>query len=207
MPPHITSPATSTATGAHLQTTSAVTPPVPTVTAGPPEPQIELREEAPASNVYVTLSITRDYTTYTTTILLAGTTGPALPSTDITLNPTTSGFLVPPTTSTIPLPPSQSTFPTATSTDPNQSVLIGAIVGSILGSFFFLFLFWLCFFRRPFRVEGSVTTSASSSTSGSVPSPAPRPRAGRVRYVREVHTRSGGFFGGWSGRRDRLDDD
>lgn len=115
-------------------------------------PDIDLREVA-QSNIYVTLSITKDHTTYTTTILLAGTE---------TVPPSS------PSTIAVFLPTSQNSAPitAAGSTDPSSGTVIGAIVGAIVGSFVFALLLWCCFYSPAlFGAAGSSTVSGSESSS------------------------------------------
>jgi hypothetical protein len=194
--------------------TGTGTAPLELITTAPTAgPDIDLRQVAP-SNYYVTLTLTRDYTTYTTTILLAGTESPATPrpssaaivdaaattttaitgpATTITTAiassvTTTTAAVAPPVTTTVPAPVAQTTTAVAAvgSTDPSSGTIVGAIVGAIVGSIVFVLLLWVCFYTPTiFAVEAStVSGSTRSSSSGSTAKRSSR-RARRVR-VRET---------------------
>lgn len=174
---------------------------VPTAT-----PVIDLRQNAAQSNVYVTLSITREYTTYTTIILLAGTdtVNPSPASRTVTI---TSGVTPNPQATTVVAGASNGLPPGTTSSDPSSGVIIGAIVGSILGTFVVAALFWCCLYQR---VGARVRVSTVSSNSGSSSSSDTAPRRVRVREVRETTRvtrgiRTGGIFSSY--RRPQVDDD
>lgn len=109
-----------------------------------PQPHVNSKRETSESDVLATLSITRDYTTYTTIILLAGTAAPSI------IPSITAGF----PTSTAPAATSSSIIGTepvkSSSTDPSSSVIVGRIVGSILGALAFVGLLWICLYRPGF---------------------------------------------------------
>jgi hypothetical protein len=183
--------------------TLASSAPSEVVTTVPtPEPDIDLRAVV-QSNFYVTLAIPRDTTTYTTTMLLAGTetAPPSNPTTTAISNPSvvstqvvvTTQALVPvvvvSTQTLVSSQPAVSSSPTQTtapitaagSTDPSSSTVVGAIVGAIVGSFVMVFLLWCCLYQpRIFRIESStVSGSTRSSSSGSTVK-----RTRRVRIIR-----------------------
>jgi hypothetical protein len=178
------------------------------------KPVIDLRQNAAQSNVYVTLSITRDYTTYTTVILLAGTEtpNPTPASGTITI---TSAITSNPQYTTAPDGASNGLPPGTTSSDPRSDVIIGAIVGSVLGTFAIVALIWCCFYQR---ISASARLSTGSSDSGSSGSSDAAPRRVRVEEVRRVRVqevrettratrgvRTGGIFSSY--RRPQVDDD
>jgi len=124
----------------------------PTLT---PTPTLEPRQE----NYYITLSITRDTTTYTTTILLGG---PAATE--------PSSLEVPATGVVTPAATPSSTEPSSalpqTATDPSQAATIGALVGSIVASFALVCILFACFFYTGSSAGTEKSSSGPSSSGG-----------------------------------------
>jgi hypothetical protein len=126
-----------------------------------PAPELELRQ----ANYYITLSITRDTTTYTTTILLGGTEPAGQATAAVAATSTTSN----PVAAATPASTSFAGILVPASSDPSSGVIIGAIIGSIVGSFVLVCLLWLCCFNQTpiVSVEHSKTNHDSGSSYGS----------------------------------------
>jgi hypothetical protein len=145
---------------------------------------------------YITLTIVKAYTTYTTTILLGNDAATPTPVATV-VGPNTI-FEVPiTTTASITSTNPASTFTPLTaapaSSDTSNGVLIGAILGSILGGIFLLFLLYLCYAYRPVVYDLSSSSSGSSSDSSSESSiQVTRPRRFTARRVelRETGSRA-----------------
>jgi hypothetical protein len=156
MPPHT------------LSTVATLTGSDPVTLMPTPYPKTNLARQASESDYVVILSITRDYTTYTTTIILGGTETPP-PSPDTPTDPqspsSTAGAA---SSSTISTP-----IVIYPSTDPTPNAIIGAIVGCTVGAFVFAFLMWICCYPASFRkffstcLSACVSDSRSSNASGS----------------------------------------
>jgi len=127
------------------------------------QPRFEARQNG-ASAVEVVLSITRESTTYTTTIGLTPSTAPVS-------NPTGS-------------PASGAELPAATNPDtPNTGVVVGAIIGSILGALVLITLFYKCCVDNRSAIYSGDRYSTYDSDSDS----------GRSSRSSRVRTRGGGF--------------
>ena len=164
-----------------------------------PPPDLNYRQEVTRSqsNFFVTLSITRDTTTFTTVIVLGGTEAPSF-------DPTTNSPW--PTTTAVPGSfPTNSVPATHFSSETSSQVIIGAVLGSIFGSLLVLFLIWFCCYSpyapklnalNPFYRDGrggfSIREGKNSYTR-----PARRGASSPVRIIRVEAER---FFG-----RERIE--
>jgi len=148
-----------------------------------PSPRLKLRSDSP-SDYDVTFTITRDETTYTTIIVLGGTTteDPAAISTPLSANMYS-------TTTYIPMSPIATIYPTEQTTTPpapphpsNYQVILGATLGSVLGFLVILTLIYVCFFpKRSITWASPMSSVISRSTKGSKKSRRRRRRRRRWR--------------------------
>ena len=150
MPPPSITPASQSGSGlAHL---------IPT-----PQPDINNRQ-ASEPNDLITLSITRDTTTFTTVIILGGTAAPSTidyqpASATITLSGSSPSTAAPSTvdyqsasaTTTLSGSSPSTAAPVAKGpTGTPSRVIVGAVLGSIFGTILCLALIWLCCYS-PYR--------------------------------------------------------
>jgi hypothetical protein len=146
----------------------------------------------------ITQTITRDFTTYTTTITLGTIIAPTLTTPAPTLIQTVAPA------------------PAKTMTDNNNGVVIGAVLGTFLGLAVLLALAWKCCFDgrsvlwRPVWGEDESSYGSGSQSLGSSKSswPKVRRRGGELRRPKRVHVRrerrgSVDFEGSFDGRSER----
>jgi len=151
-----------------------------------PSPRLELRSDSP-SDYEVTFTITRDESTYTTIIVLGGTT-----TEDPDAISTPLSTILYPTSTYIPLSPIATVYPTEQTTTPsapphpsNYQVVLGATLGSVLGFLVVLTLIYVCFFpKRSITWASPMSSVVSRSTKGSKKSRRSRRRRRRRRRRR-----------------------
>ena len=171
-PPSITSASPSS---------SGLPNPIPT-----PQPDLKYRQVSEPDYV-ITLSITRDTTTFTTVIILGGTAAPSTTSLQSSSEATTTVTTAPGSTATSVAIVGNG----STSTGTHSRVIIGAVLGSIFGTILCLILLWLCCYSPyglkwqgagPFDSDGG--TEISSWEMESRKSSRPRRRREEVVVVR-----------------------
>jgi hypothetical protein len=104
-----------------------------------PQPDLKYRQVLEPDYI-ITLSITRDTTTFTTVIILGGTAAPSTTNFQSSSEATTTVITAPgSTTSSVATVGNGST-----STGTHSKVIVGAVLGGIFGTILCLILLWLC---------------------------------------------------------------